>query len=360
MAFCFSSLVSFGQNGLEKIIVEKFYISTKADSIASRLDGGILPESSVTYRIYVDMLPDYKFLAAFGNNDHELRFETSTSFFNNEIRGATSPESILFDHDKNNTTLLDSWISVGAACNGYFGVMKTEDDGDGTIVNSDDMLMNTDIALGIPLTQQDGMMAVKSGQTLVGINKLGLDSLYILDAENTSSKGQVFSTYSGTWAALGGIMGPTAENRILIAQLTTDGIFSYQINIQIKKGSLPSEKYVADSPINDERTISTLKGTFTPPAKSPTSDVIIEKENTDIVRIYPNPIKDYLNVEVKSTDSKESTVVYQVFDIVGNELITKQSSGSIDKINVTELPKGFYLLLVTSKNKKIAQKFIKE
>ena len=47
------------QNGLENIIVEKYYISDGNDTIEN-LDGGVLPVVSVTYRVYVCMLPGYK------------------------------------------------------------------------------------------------------------------------------------------------------------------------------------------------------------------------------------------------------------------------------------------------------------
>lgn len=48
------------QNGLKNIIVERYYVSDVADT-ALNSDGGTLPVGSVTYRIYADMLPGYKF-----------------------------------------------------------------------------------------------------------------------------------------------------------------------------------------------------------------------------------------------------------------------------------------------------------
>ena len=79
------------QNGLEGIVVEKYYIATQADANASV---GTLPVGSVTYRVYADMLPGYKFQALYGNVAHPLKFSTSTSFFNNEDRGATTANAI--------------------------------------------------------------------------------------------------------------------------------------------------------------------------------------------------------------------------------------------------------------------------
>jgi hypothetical protein len=122
------------QNGLENIIVEKYYISDGNDTIAN-LDGGVLPVGSVTYRVYVDMLPGYKFQVCYGVPTHELRIETTTLFFNNEDRGSTSP-NFSFTNAAKNTVMLDSWLSVGAACNGYMGILKSDDNGVGNIVNN--------------------------------------------------------------------------------------------------------------------------------------------------------------------------------------------------------------------------------
>ena len=51
------------QNGLENITVEKYYVSNAADATGSI---GVLPVGSVTYRIFADLLPGYKFQAAYG------------------------------------------------------------------------------------------------------------------------------------------------------------------------------------------------------------------------------------------------------------------------------------------------------
>jgi hypothetical protein len=108
------------QNGLENIIVEKYYVSNAEDELASV---GILPTGSVTYRIFVDMLPGYKFQKAFGSPEHPMAIKTSTSFFNNEDKGSTNPIYTKIQAT-GNTVMLDSWLSVGAACFGNFGILK--------------------------------------------------------------------------------------------------------------------------------------------------------------------------------------------------------------------------------------------
>ena len=40
------------------------------------------------------MLPGYRFQTLYGNSDHPLKISTTTSFFNNEDRGATTANAI--------------------------------------------------------------------------------------------------------------------------------------------------------------------------------------------------------------------------------------------------------------------------
>ena len=67
LTFAAASFIASAQNGLERVVVETYYISDANDTNAN-IDGGTLPIGSVTYRIYADMLPGYKFQAAYGVN----------------------------------------------------------------------------------------------------------------------------------------------------------------------------------------------------------------------------------------------------------------------------------------------------
>ena len=251
---------AFSQNGLENIIVEKYYISNAADSIGSI---GNLPSGSVTYRIFVDMLPGYKFQAAYGVAGHELRLETTTSFFNNEDRGGTTATYSKVNA-KNNTVMLDSWFSVGGACTGNFGILKSEDNvvtGGATVINNSvpPILQNADPAAGIPLTVQDGLFAgAPMAVTFVGINSTALSPF-----NATSQLGNLLTITDGSWASLSGSTGPIpATNRVLIAQMTTNGAFHYELNIQIGTPTGGTENYVAINPTGNEILFPALKGTL--------------------------------------------------------------------------------------------------
>src|ERR1051325_1042839 len=110
----FSFIISEAQtkHGLEKIVVEKYYVSDSNDARATK---GQLPVGSVTYRIFVDMLPAYRFQAAYGVPGHELRIATTTSFYNNEEYGAAIANEISKEKLEEGALMLDSWLSVGAA-----------------------------------------------------------------------------------------------------------------------------------------------------------------------------------------------------------------------------------------------------
>src|SRR6185436_8772832 len=153
-AVCLSA-ISYAQNGLESVIIEKYYVSNASDASGSI---GTLPAGSVTYRIYADLLPGYKFQALYGVAGHELKLTTTTTFFNNEDRGATSPNGISSTNTRNNTVMIDSWFSCGNTANGKLGVLKTEDT-DGSIGNANGILANNDASAGIPISTQDGMIA---------------------------------------------------------------------------------------------------------------------------------------------------------------------------------------------------------
>ncbi|MEI6821168.1 MAG: Ig-like domain-containing protein [Bacteroidota bacterium] len=255
------------QNGLQNITVEKYYISNAADAAASH---GVLPVGSITYRIYADMLPGYSFQMAYGNANHNLVFHTTTGFFNNEDYGATTPNSITVAHTQKNTVMLDSWISAGGAAAGKFGVLKTVDT-DGAITNLDGLLQNADSHAGIPVKTEDGMMP----GTLSSITTLGLDAVIgVFDA--TSNAGNDFTVTNGAWSVLGGVQGLDTTNRVLIAQITTDGVFNYALNIQIGTPTGGTQNYVSSNPVmyngQMELSIASLSGTLnTTPVVSITS-----------------------------------------------------------------------------------------
>lgn len=77
----------------------------------------------------------------------------------------------------------------------------------------------------------------------------------------------------------------------------------------------------------------------------------INKEN-NTVSIYPNPVKDVLNIQ-----SKNEMMKAEIFDAAGRILISTSVKGN--SVNVSELAKGNYIIKLFTKDKTFTHKFIK-
>lgn len=253
-----TSIFANAQNGLDSVIVEKYYVSTAADTVGQK-GTGILPVGSVTYRVFVDMATGYNFQALYGTSNtnvvpfvplHTLIISTSTSFFNNVDRGASSPEGIPSNHIKDNTVALDSWFSVGAAASGQVGVLKSEDNGSANLLfphNPAGILTNTITSVFVPLSSQDGMVAGSpQSVTFVGLNSSTSSSDNVDSAFGSLSlQRNLFSTSNGSISSLSHSAGPLASNRVLVGQFTTDGVFHFELNLQLGTPGNGTERYVA-------------------------------------------------------------------------------------------------------------------
>lgn len=275
-----ASLIAHAQNGLESIIIEKYYVSNAADSVGAIGRGSNLPIGSVTYRIYADLLPGYKFQAAYGVPGHTLTLSSSTSFYTNTDRGDVTP-AYSKSNAAQNTVMLDSWLSVGAACAANFGILKTEDGAAGgtNVVNANGILANNDASAGIPLTTQDGIYSGSpEAVTFVGITTADLDFL-----SSSGTVGNLLTTSNGSWASLNGSVGPTSTNKVLIAQLTTNGVFHYELNIQVGTPSGGTENYVASNPTGAEISIPSLTGTLGVANAAPTVSITSPANGTSFI-----------------------------------------------------------------------------
>lgn len=342
------------QNGLEQIIVEKYYISDSNDAAANSTDG-ILPVGATTYRIYVDMLPGYKFQAAYGVDAHELKLATTTTFFNNESRGGTNP-TYTKNHARNNTVMLDSWLSVGAACIGQYGVLKSDDDGIGTVVNADGLLQNNDPLAGIPISIQDGLRPGRGNPPVV--SEVGITAeVAVFDNLNDQPNGVVFSTKNGAWASLNGTQGvDSLKNIVLIAQLTTNGVLSFELNIQLGT-PIPGavENYVAKEPVGEERTIPSL-----------IFPMIVNSNNVSTTRpavnIYPNPANDLLTIDIPNLKSENNS--YSIFDAKGSLIAQNKLDNVLTKqdktISLSSYRSGLYFIILSMDGSITSQKFIKK
>jgi len=198
---------SFAQDPLENIFVEIIPVSQQA----ADADDNLTTNHS-TYRIFVDMKEGYEFQLMQGIANHPLIFKTSTSFYNEENDGDLTPLAIRELPTMEEPLYYDSWITIGA-----FGergaatsVVPLAEDTDGTA---------------------DGFFGdypAKEFSFAPGTDNR-MEVMFGYDNVSDSYEDENASVYIG-----GGVVGPTVSNSVCIGQFTTDGIFEFQINVQLR------------------------------------------------------------------------------------------------------------------------------
>lgn len=257
----FMSVQFMHAQGLEGIIVERYYQTDAADETDAMDNVSAVPltAGSVVYRVFVDMAPGYKFSQIFGTPDHNLTVNATADFYNDPSYGVTvNPGTVSANNIRKHTALIDSWFTTGGASNGKVGVLKIEDM-DGSVGNQHGVLANNPGGCyGVPITgtgAQDGMTP-NSPTTYLVPNSLGLGAA--LDALDQTA-GNTVLIDNGAIAALGGIVGPTESNRVMIAQFTVHGDITFALNVQLVNATTgAAENYVASNPASGELTHPTL------------------------------------------------------------------------------------------------------
>lgn len=239
--------------GLEKIIVEKYYISDDLDQLKSN---GSLVSGSITYRIFVDMKAGYRFQAAYGIPGHPLSISTSTYFFNDNNYGSSVADNVLPGYLKKGVVMLDSWLSVGAGAENMFAILKSSDT-TSAIVSSDSSLQNSNPLAGDPLRVHDGLLYASP---LPKVLIYGIDAamLKLFDKGIGQKNGEKFYTENGSWACLNGAIGFDSTNTVLIAQITTNGQLTFSLNLQIGSPAGGVENYVSSNPMSSDKYLSEL------------------------------------------------------------------------------------------------------
>ncbi len=73
------------------------------------------------------------------------------------------------------------------------------------------------------------------------------------------------------------------------------------------------------------------------------------------IKLFPNPANNTLTVQ-----SNKSIDNYKIYSLTGELVDYKKTTENISTFNITQLPKGIYLLKATSKEQTIIEKFIKK
>lgn len=342
------SVIAQAQNGLEQIVVETYYVSDEADSLDADENFAVYPLGigSVTYRVYVDMLPGYKFIQLFGNQNHPLTIATTTAFYNDPNYGVSVYSGTSLNNTKKHTTLIDSYLTVGGVASGLMGVLK-EEDTDGTIGNLQGILANNNPAAGQPIMGTDGVDGLMPG-TPVLPNTLGISAdLDVFD----QTEGVLFTTSNGTIAALGGAPGVTETNHVLIGQFTTDGTFSFNLNVQLLAPDGSNEIYVWGSPVGNEILNETL--TF---ESEPIVSSVIEKQSNGSLQLYPNPSSEFVWLVTKNLQGRS----YQLINMTGQIIAQGMINSEMTQVDIDSISEGVYSIVIAGENGPISKLFIKK
>jgi hypothetical protein len=358
--FAFGMLFSgatYAQNGLESIVVEKYYVSDAADSVDAADNGAVYPlhVGSTTYRVYADLLPGYKVIQMFGSPTHPLNISTTTSFYNDPNYGVAIYSGTSINNTKKNTMLIDSYLTIGSVANGLLGVIK-EEDTDGTIGNNQGILANNDISAGAPITGANGVDGLMPGSSIMP-NVLGItDETALFD----QTPGSVFEINNATIAALGGVEGITPSNHVLLGQFTTNGTFSFKLNLQLATPVAGgSEIYVAENAVNGEIQDSTLifvSVNSVDTTDTTTNDIIVRSIQKGF-ELYPNPATSEINI--MAFDEMNQNAYFEIVDVLGNVVERQKLYAAQTKTSVDHLAAGLYVVRIHQGAEVSSQRFIK-
>jgi hypothetical protein len=422
------------QDAIKKVIVETYYVSDAND--ATDTIGGFLEQSSKTYRVFIQLQKGCKLTAIYGDANHALKFSSTANFFNNLDRGKTFGKDIVKSNLSNNTVALDSWLTLGQTsttknATTYFGVLKSSDT-DGSFIGgmnndggsagiSGGLLVNNDPLAGVPLTDADGMDTlsnVPANWFSLGFVDLisGVDSTIFGNAKQSSE----FISHNAQLRN-SGVSGVNPDsNQVLVAQLTTKGELSFELNIEVLNADGSLKKYTArkSSDSSDVANSGWLKypfdcgcndpnyfeykpglacnnpdsckkkivlGCMDPNScnYNPSANYNVQSlccypgmcGNRDIslvcpdlgyhsltLKIFPNPVDDKFDINISNLNSEQ--VLLKVYNIYGNKFIEKNISVSSDNytenIDASFLLKGIYYLQITkSSGMQVTKMFVK-
>lgn len=248
LVVCFFLFASTSFSQLERLVVEKYYISDEND--ASDTTGGGIAPGSVTYRVYADLLPNTRIKRMFGTSGHPFFVSSTQPFFNNKSQGQSFGKDFSKVFLSENTTALDTYLTIGQLAKQgsklFFGIPK-EHDMDGSFiggVNNDGgsemvlsgLLINDDTLAGIPLTESDGIDTMNLAA--VTWTSFGVQD-FVTQSDSTIFgsvvEGTVFESENFYLQSSQGIDGVSPDtNMVLLAQLTTLGELTFEMNLELE------------------------------------------------------------------------------------------------------------------------------
>jgi len=252
LASALSGHRAIAQGEIENVIVETYYVSDAND--ATDVTGGGLTAGSVTYRVFLDLCQGCGLRAIYGDANHVLSITSTAPFFNHLDRGRS------YGHQLNNSALsegtvpLDSYLSLGRGSTQRLGVPK-ESDTDGSQVGganndggseavSGGLLVNSAPLMGPAITTADGLLPLNGAPgTPTGFLAAGDDPATTFGDETIASA--FVSSECRIACGSPGVTGATADNIVLVAQLTTTGELAFLLNAEVERPDGTVLRFVA-------------------------------------------------------------------------------------------------------------------
>jgi isoquinoline 1-oxidoreductase subunit beta len=86
-------------------------------------------------------------------------------------------------------------------------------------------------------------------------------------------------------------------------------------------------------------------------------------QNDTSIKVYPNPFDDYLNIDMDLNHDGDTKIEFIIYDILGNKIYSSNknyiSSRITEKINLANVLRGSYTLIIQNGKHKHAQKIVK-
>lgn len=424
LLFSLLIFVVFAKAQIQNVIVEKYYVSDTLDATDSTNYYAdptyltpVLPVGSVTYRVYVQLDTGFKIKKIYGTPCNPLKIISTTNFYNNISRPSAWFGYLLNKtwYTSNPTLMLDSWLTIGLATKAHKGVLKTEDyDGSiilptwgGTSSIPGGILRNNDVTAGIPIDTADGIVP-KSGVLTIwsdfGIKDISTADTTVFGPTNVGS--QFISTYAYLQQNAG-VSGDSVlnNNKVLVAQLTTTGALSFELNLELLDSLGNTFNFVSQdcgTPVSGDTTVSsllkyppvcgcqdpnfleynanyscsdstacltqivfgcmdTLACNYNPSANYHIQNLCCYPgncDNRDIslvcpsiagdggLQVFPNPASDQLTLQFSSGTNNQTK--YSIYDSYGTAVIEKdfgaRTGSMIEQINISNLQTGLYFV----------------
>lgn len=134
-----------------------------------------------------------------------------------------------------------------------------------------------------------------------------------------------------------------------VGELLTDSILlqgSYSIQHTLQDSIEGS--YIVQLLINGESFVKRIVRVL--------SNNINNINETALLKVFPNPIQDYLYVE----NPNNKAIIITIFDMTGKQLYQFDNKGKLKRIDFTRNPKGLYFMTINTEKQTISKIVIKD